>query len=257
MIKISVITAVINAVATIEDTILSVASQAHSDVEHIVVDGASIDGTLEIINRHREKLTKVITEPDRGIYDAMNKGLSLASGEVIGFLNSDDFYEHVHVLEKVAGVMEDPEVDACYADLVYVDPRDMARVVRYWQSKPYENGLCRKGWLPAHPTFFVRRRVFEQFGGFDLEFPRQADFELALRFLDIHKIRTEYVPEVWVRMRMGGLSNRSVLGVVKGNVEAYRACRKNGLKVTPLFLLRKVLSRIPQFFARPQGRTPV
>jgi glycosyltransferase involved in cell wall biosynthesis len=251
--RISVVTVVRNGAGTIEETLRSVQAQTYGDIEQIVVDGASTDGTLDIVERYRAKLAGVVSEPDRGIYDAMNKGLALATGEVVGFLNSDDYYEHDRVLEKVAQVMADPAVDACYADLVYVDPRDSSRVVRYWKSRPYQRGLCSKGWLPAHPTFFVRREIFRKHGGFDLAFPRQADFELSLRFLDIHKIRATYVPEVWVRMRAGGVSNRSIAGVLKGNLEAYRACEKNGVGVTPWFVVRKLLSRVPQFFSRPKG----
>ena len=249
--RISVVTVVRNSVSTIEETIRAVAAQTYGNVEHIVVDGASTDGTQDIVHRYRDKIAKIVSEPDRGIYDAMNKGLALASGDVVGFLNSDDIYEHERVLQKVASVMSDPEVDACYGDLVYTDPSDTRRVTRYWKSRPYEDGLCRRGWMPAHPTFFVRRSVYEQFGGFDLEFRRQADFELTLRLFDVHGIRSVYVPEVWVRMRTGGLSNNSFSGIMKGNIEAYRACRKNGLRVTPFFIVYKMLSRIPQFFARP------
>lgn len=248
--KITVVTVVRNAEKTIEETIRSIRNQGHTDVEHIVVDGASTDGTLDIVKRYRDTISKIISEPDSGLYDAMNKGLALATGEVVGFLNADDFYNHSRVLEQIDRVMKDPKVDACYADLVYVDPEDTTRVVRYWKSQPFKEGLCRKGWLPAHPTFFVRRQIFKRFGGFDLEFSRQADFELALRLLEIHKISAAYVPEVWVRMRVGGLSNNSILGVIKGNVEAYRACHKNGISVTPLFMVRKVLSRLPQFLSR-------
>lgn len=248
--RISIITVVRNAVSTIEETLRSVAAQTYRDAEHIVVDGASTDGTLDIVERYRDSIARLVSEPDRGVYDAMNKGLAVASGEVVGFLNADDFYEHERVLQKVASVMADPQVDTCYADLVYVDTQDTSRVVRYWKSRPYEKGLCQKGWLPAHPTFFARRRVYERFGDFDLAFQRQADFEMALRLFDIHNIKSVYVPEVWVRMRIGGLSNNSMIGVIKGNLEAYRACKKYDLPVTPFFVVRKILSRLPQFIRR-------
>ena len=245
--KISVVTVSFNSADTIEETIRSVARQRYAEKEHIVIDGGSTDGTIDVLQR-QATLMRWQSEPDRGLYDAMNKGFALASGDIVGFLNSDDFYQHAEVLSKVADVMKDERVDACYADLVYVRPHDTQRVVRYWKSREYQNGLCRTGWLPAHPTFFLRRRILEEHGGFDLEFPRQADFELSLRLFEIHHIHAVYVPDVWVRMRTGGVSNRSILGVIKGNIEAYRACRKNRIRVTPFFVFRKMLSRIPQFF---------
>lgn len=181
----------------------------------------------------------------------MNKGIALATGEVIGFLNSDDVYADRGVLGGVAAAFVPPRVAACYGDLVYVDERDTGRVVRYWKSRPYTYGLCAKGWMPAHPTFFVRREVMARCGGFDLQYRRQADFELCLRLLEVQRIEATYLPRVMVRMRRGGMSNNSLLSVLKGNLEAYRACRNNGIAVSPVFVLRKIFSRLPQFFARP------
>jgi glycosyltransferase involved in cell wall biosynthesis len=249
--KISIITAVYNAIDTIEDTILSVANQTYPDVEHIIVDGASTDGTLGVVDKYRPRIAKFVSEPDRGVYDGMNKGLRMASGDVIGFLNADDVYAHKDVLRRVAGVMSNPHVDACYADLVYVDKNDPRRVVRYWKSQQYKEGLFLKGWMPAHPTFFARRAVYERFGGFDLSYPRQSDFELTMRFLHVNKINAVYVPEIFVRMRTGGISNSSWRGVLKGNFEAYRACKKHIPGMSPLFMIRKILSRFPQFFTKP------
>jgi glycosyltransferase involved in cell wall biosynthesis len=189
----------------------------------------------------------VISEADGGVYHAMNKGLSIASGEVVGFLNADDVYVHPDVLARVAETMTDPAIDACYANLVYVDRRQSSRVIRHWVSCDYVPGLFEKGWMPAHPTFFVRKSVYEKLGGFDLRYRLQADFDLALRFMGIHGIQARYVPEVWVRMRMGGMSNNSIRNMIRGNFEAYSACRTNGLNVPPWFILTKVLSRVPQF----------
>ncbi len=182
----------------------------------------------------------------------MNKGIEMATGDVVGTLNADDFYYDDTVLSQVAEVFTDPKVEACYADLIYVDKLDTNKIVRYWKSCDYRPGLFERGWMPAHPTFFVRRSVYRKFGGFDLDFRRQADFELTMRFLATHGIVSRYIPSIWVKMRMGGVSNNSILGVIKGNLEAYRACRKNGLDVRMLpFIARKVLSRIPQFFRKP------
>lgn len=248
---ISIITVVFNAVKTVEESLRSVSNQSYPDIEHIVVDGASTDGTLSLLKKYCDRI-KLVSEPDDGVYDGMNKGLSKAGGDIIGFLNADDVYEHQNVLKRVAEVMSNPKIDACYADLVYVDKDEPRRVVRYWKSRPYEEGLFLKGWMPAHPTFFVRRSVYERLGGFDLSYPRQADFELTMRFLHVHKIRVEYVPEIFVRMRTGGLSNSSWLGILKGNLEAHRALKKHIQKSVPFFIIRKVLSRVPQFFAKPQ-----
>lgn len=244
---ISVVTVVFNAVRTIEDTILSVAHQTHADVEHIVVDGGSTDGTLEVIARHRHRLAIAISEPDNGLYDAMNKGIAAASGDVIGTLNADDVYADETVLEQVATVMQDPGHDACYADLVYVDRINTARVKRIWRSRSFQPGLFLHGWMPAHPTFYARRTVYEQYGLFDTAYKFQADFELTMRFLEVHGVRAAYVPRIWVRMRWGGLSNRSVFNIIRGNLDSFRACRRHGFWVTPAFILWKIASRVPQF----------
>ena len=249
--KISVITVALNSAATIEETILSVHRQAHAEREHIVIDGGSRDGTLDLIDRHRQKFAVCISGPDAGIFDAMNKGLALASGDIVGFLNADDVYADDQVLTHVADAFRDPAVDAVYADLVYVDRFKPARVVRYWQSGDFRPGAFARGWMPAHPTFYVRREVYARLGGFNLQYRLQGDFELTLRFLEVHRIRARHVAEIWVRMRTGGASNRNWRDVLRGNFEAYRAARAHGLKVTPFFVLRKILSRLPQFFARP------
>jgi len=250
MLKISIITVCYNSAATIEDTILSVASQNHKNIEHIIIDGASTDGTMEVIARHRHALAVVVSEPDQGVYDAMNKGLRHASGDVVGFLNADDVYMDEEAVSHIAKAFHDTEVDACYADLIYVESDNPQNLVRSWKSRPFSPGLFKRGWMPAHPTFFVRRRIYEKYGGFDLQYRLQADFELTMRFLEIYRIRSVYIPKVLVRMRMGGLTNRSVLNVLRGNIEAYRACRKNGFMVTPFFMVRKVLSRLPQYLTK-------
>lgn len=249
--KISIITVCYNSVGTLADVFESVASQSWENIEHIVIDGASSDGTQELIGRHRSSSTRVLIEPDTGIYDAMNKGLRLASGDVVGFLNSDDLFADTKVLSRIAQAMEDPAIDACYGDLVYVARQDTSKILRYWKSRGYRSGLCAEGWMPAHPTFYARRSVYERFGGFDLSYKLQADFEMALRLLDIEKIRTRYIPEILVRMRMGGASNASLKNVIRGNIEAVAACRKHGLPGGLSFVARKILSRIPQFVRRP------
>jgi glycosyltransferase involved in cell wall biosynthesis len=253
--KISIITAAYNAAGTIGETLESVASQRYPDVEHIVIDGASSDGTRDIIRRHVSPQVRIQSEPDRGVYDAMNKGLALASGDVVGFLNADDIYACPDVLARVAVTLADPGLDACYADLVYVDKAEAQRPVRRWTSCDYRPGLFERGWMPAHPTFFARKSVYERFGGFNLRYRLQSDFDLLMRFMAVNGIRTRYVPETWVRMRMGGMSNRSIRNVIRGNLEAYAACRANGLDVPPWFILTKVLSRVPQFLRARRTRS--
>ncbi len=251
--KISVITVVFNAVDTIEDTIKSVIDQDYEDIEHIVIDGGSTDGTLDVIDRYREKLAVTVSEPDDGIYDAMNKGIDLATGAVVGTLNSDDWYENNSVISRVVAAFEnDIDLDAVYGDIVFVTKDKPHGLVRYWESQPYKEGLFEKGWMPAHPSFFVKRDCYSRYGKFDLDLKIQSDFDLTMRFMVVNKIETQYLPGVMVKMRMGGVTNNRISNVVKGNLEAYRACKKNGLSVTPLFMVRKVLSRLPQFFRKPR-----
>ncbi|NDH69224.1 MAG: glycosyltransferase, partial [Gammaproteobacteria bacterium] len=155
-----------------------------------------------------------------------------------------------NVLDAIANSFENTAVSACFGDLVYMD-ESLSKLVRYWKSQSYQDGLFEKGWMPAHPTFFVRRIVFERYGDFDLTFQLQSDFDLTMRFLSICKIQSIYLPKVLVKMRVGGATNRSISNIIKGNIEAYQICRKNGLKVSPLFIIKKILSRVPQFFSKP------
>ena len=249
--KISVVTVVFNGAATIAETLASLAQQSHDDIEHIVIDGASTDRTLQIIQDSDWTPDVVVSESDQGLYDAMNKGIALCSGEVIGFLNADDMYEHGDVLKTVAGVFEDSTIDGCYADLVYVDTKNIQSIKRYWTSQPFQSGLFERGWMPAHPTFFVRKSVYEKYGSFDLRYRFQSDYELTARFMAVNEIPTRYIPEVWVRMRMGGTTNRSLSNIIRGNLESYRACKRLGLDMKPWYFITKFAMRIPQFFKRP------
>lgn len=253
--KISIVTAVYNAAGTIQDTLDAVACQTHVDREHIVVDGASSDGTLETLERSRSQLAHLVSEADRGVYDAMNKGLALATGDVVAFLNADDVYVESSVLTRVAEIMADPSVAGCYANLYFVAQDDVSRVVRQMRSRAYLPGLFERGWMPPHPTLFVRREILRALGGFDLSFRLQSDFDLAIRLFQQAGDRMRYVDETWVRMRMGGLSNRSWRHVLRGNLEAYEACKKNGLRVGPWFPAVKVATRIPEFLRGISSRT--
>ena len=248
---ISIITVCLNSAGTIADALESVGKQTFREIEHIVVDGVSTDGTQEIVRGFTPKVARLISEPDRGLYDAMNKGLAAASGEIIGYLNSDDVYASDDVLQKVATVFAEPDVDACYGDLVYVHRNDMSQVVRYWRSRPYSPGLVERGWMPAHPTFFVRRRLLLEEGGFNTRYRYHADFDLVVRLFLQRRIRTKYIPEILVRMRVGGKTNRSLRNIVRGNLESIDSLRSHGVPVTPMFFIGKLVSRVPQFLRRP------
>jgi len=248
--KITIITAVFNSKDFIEDCIRSIHRQTHKDIEHIVIDGGSTDGTLDIIKQYQSGIEKLVSERDDGIYDAMNKGIKFATGEVIGILNADDFYPDSGVLEKVAQVFKNEDIEACYGDLEYVDSVDIGRVVRYWRSGPYDVNKFYSGWMPPHPTFFVRRSIYRQYGLFNLSLGSAADYELMLRFLVKHRIAVAYIPEVIVKMRMGGVSNASIKNRIRANRMDRRAWSVNGLKPYPWTLLFKPLRKVHQFILR-------
>jgi glycosyltransferase involved in cell wall biosynthesis len=247
--SVSIITATFNCDATVRNCIGSVRGQSHP-AEHIVVDGGSTDGTLQIVNGCESGIAKVISETDQGVYDAMNKGVALATGDVIGILNADDVYAHRDVLAKVARVFEDERVDSCYGDLVYLSQDNPDRVVRFWRAGPYDVRRFYRGWMPPHPTFFVRRSVYERYGAFRLENGSAADYELMLRFLLKHGISTAYIPEVLVKMRSGGVSNASLGNRLRANRMDRRAWRVNGLRPRPWTIAMKPLSKIGQYLFR-------
>lgn len=238
-----------NNAKTIKDAINSVLNQSYKDVEYIVIDGASTDGTIEIVQSYGDKI-KFISEKDNGLYDAMNKGIRMATGDVVGILNSDDFYASDKILQIVADEFLKGNIDSVYANLEYIDANDPKRVIRYWRSKKYQEGLFRSGWHPAHPTFFVKKEIYEKYGVFDLSFKIAADYELMLRFFEKCKITSSYVDEVFVKMRIGGESNRSIKNIIKANMESYKAWKANGLYINPLRFLLKPFSKIIQFIKK-------
>jgi glycosyltransferase len=244
-VTISIITATFNSASTLRDCLTSVSSQ-HITAEHLIIDGVSTDKTLSIVNSYPH-IAKTISEPDRGIYDAMNKGIALATGDVIGILNSDDFYADRDVLAKVAQVFTKDGVDSCYGDLVYVDPANISRITRVWKSGPFHINNFFWGWMPPHPTFFVRRTVYEKYGMFNLNLGSAADYELMLRFLVKHKITMAYIPEVLVKMRAGGVSNVSLRNRLKANRMDRKAWEVNGLEPFPWTTCLKPLRKIGQF----------
>ncbi len=250
--KISIITVTFNSVSVINDCLASVKSQKYNNIEHIIIDGASTDGTLTLLESEREKFTTLVSEPDEGIYYAMNKGINIAKGDIIGFLNSDDLYENNEVITKVVKEFQnDASLEACYADLVYVGKFNTSKIIRYVKSSQFKAGMFSKGWCPPHPTFFVRRSVYDTLGNFDLNYYIASDVDLMMRFLEIHKIKSRYIPEIWVKMRVGGTTNRNFKNIYLQNLEILNSFNKNGLIVNPIsFFIYKIISRLKQFFKR-------
>jgi glycosyltransferase involved in cell wall biosynthesis len=246
---ISVITAVLNRAETLGAALRSVHAQAWPSIEHIVIDGGSTDGTIKVIDEHRPNISKLISEPDRGLYDALNKGIRHATGDVIGFLHADDEYASPQALARIASAFEDPAVGAVYGDLVYVRNDDSSRVVRYWKAGQYRRAQLTQGWMPPHPTFYVRRDVYSRFGSFDTRFRIAADYENMLRILWRGRVQAAYIPEVLIRMRTGGMSNRSLFNVLHKSREDYAAMRQNGIGGLQALLLKNV-TKLPQFVTR-------
>lgn len=244
--RISVITAVYNRAKTVSQAIESVQAQRFAHVEHVIQDGGSTDGTLAIIEHLAGPHTSLVSERDFGIYDAINRGISRASGSVIGLMHSDDFFANEQVLEKVAQAMTDPSIDGVYGDLQYVASDNVARVVRHWRSGEYTPDRVRYGWMPPHPTLYLRRQVFEQWGLYDTSYRIAADYDAMLRYLVRGGIRLTYIPEVFVKMRVGGESNRSLDRIVCKSREDLRAIRANGIGGVGT-LVMKNLRKISQF----------
>lgn len=249
--QISVITAVLNRAGTLGDALQSVRAQTWPHVEHIVIDGGSTDGTLSILEAHRSRLARVISEPDKGIYDALNKGIRHATGDVVGFMHADDEFATPEALGHVAAAFGDPAVGAVYGDLEYVR-RDNARVVRYWRAGPYSLQRLAQGWMPPHPTFYLRRELYETLGLFDTRYRIAADYESMLRILGRGGVTPAYVPHILVRMRCGGISNSSVRNMLLKSSEDYTAMRNHGIGGLSA-LLRKNITKLPQFMLRASG----
>jgi glycosyltransferase involved in cell wall biosynthesis len=245
--KISIITASFESESTIKDTLYSVNSQTYPYIDHIIIDSASKDDTLFLVRAHGKRVSHIISEPDKGIFDAYNKGLAVADGEIIGILNSDDFYVTDHVIERVMRAFEDSSVDAVYADLVYVDKDNTDKVVRHWKSRPYRKGDFTRGFSPAHPTLFLRRSVYALTGGFNPEFRLAGDYEYMLRAFHTHCIKSIYLPEIMIRMRTGGATGGSLPFIKKQNLEILRALESQGVSVIkPIFFGRKIIDRVIQ-----------
>lgn len=245
--KISIITVSYNSEKTIEETISSVISQSYPFIEYIIIDGKSTDGTLDIIKKYSGKISKIVSEKDNGIYDAMNKGIKLSSGDIVGILNADDIYANDFILETVIKAISKSHADSCYGDLIYVRENKGDAIVRYWQSCVYNETLFRTGWMPPHPTFFVKKWVYEKYGGFNLTWAIATDYEIMLRFMEKHKIKSCYIPQILVKMRVGGFSNNNIFNVVKQNVAIVKILKENKIRVSPYFFCAKIAERLKQY----------
>jgi glycosyltransferase involved in cell wall biosynthesis len=245
--RVSILTVVYNGAATIRHSIDSVLAQDYPDIEYIIVDGNSKDGTQDIVRSYGNKIARFLSEPDAGIYDAMNKGIQLATGDVIGILNADDFYAYPSVVSEVAGVLAASNADASYGDLEYIDANDATVVRRKWVSGAYKVGAFLNGWMPPHPTFFVRKEVYNTHGLFRLDLGSAADYELMLRFVHRENIKLAYLPKVLVKMRSGGVSNSTLKNRIAANRNDRLAWKINNLKPRFYTLWLKPLRKIIQF----------
>jgi glycosyltransferase len=246
--KVSIITIAYNSAETIEDTIRSVVDQDYSNIEYIIIDGGSTDKTLSIVDKYKDSIATIISEPDKGIYDAMNKGVQNATGDIVGILNSDDIYANKKVVSSIVQAIGNK--DAIYADLVYVDRENTDKVNRYWKSGEYKKGIFKKGWMPPHPTFFIKKSCYDRYGSYNLRLKSAADYELMLRMLHKHNISVAYLQEVITKMRVGGQSNVTLLNRLKANKEDKLAWVINDLKPGPLTLIMKPVRKISQFFKK-------
>lgn len=245
--KVSIITATYNSAATIKDTLQSVSVQNYSDIEHIIVDGKSNDHTLDLVNTFGH-VVKIKSEKDSGIYDAMNKGITMSTGDIVGILNSDDFYVYDTVISDVVDIFNsDSNIQCVYADLIYVDPFDTNKIVRKWNSGHYAMDSFIYGWMPPHPTFFVRRDLYQKYGFFNTTLSTAADYELMLRFLYLHKSTCKYLPKTIIKMRAGGASNQSFKARYNANRQDRLAWSLNGITPKWYTLLLKPLRKIIQY----------
>ncbi|WDN89435.1 glycosyltransferase [Desulfosarcina sp. BuS5] len=248
--KISVITVCRNAEATISDTLFSVQEQSYNNIEHILIDGASSDGTADIIRKHERRLAYWVSEPDQGIYDAMNKGIQQATGDLVGFLNADDIFANNMVLEWIAKAFSERDISACYGDLIYVDHTDLSRVVRYYRSKYFTPARIACGVMPAHPTLYLKNDIFKKFGLFKTDYRIAADFEFIARIFGKQMIKFHYIPRVLVKMRMGGISTRSIKSNFILNQEIFRACCENNIPTSLFKVYSKYFRKIFELVQR-------
>ncbi len=245
-IKISLITVVYNAQNTIDRCLDSVVRQKFNNIQYIVIDGGSTDGTIKIINKYRDKISVFISEPDNGIYDAMNKGISLATGDIIGTLNADDFLADADILSDVASIFAQQNISILYGNLDFIDTNE--KIVRKWRSGEYKSGKFNWGWMPPHPTFYCKKELFEKLGGYKLDYGSAADYELMLRFIHAYKAKVFYLNKVLIKMFIGGISNKNITNRVKALLYDLKAMRNNDILFPFITVIFKPLRKIMQFF---------
>lgn len=247
--KVSVITATYNSAKSIESCLFSVLNQNYNDIEYVIIDGESSDQTLSILNKFAAEFNqiKIFSEKDSGIYDALNKGISLTSGDIIGFVHSDDFLESNNIIHEIVSMFKSDNLDGVYGDLQYVDKGNTQNVKRNWTSCKFNKSLLKKGWMPPHPTLFLKKEVYEKHGFFDLSYSISADYDFILRIFNDSELKFKYLPKVITKMRFGGVSNRSLKNIIKKSKEDYRAIISNNIG-NFLTLIRKNFSKIKQLF---------
>lgn len=245
--KVSIITVTFNSKRTLSDTFASVIGQEYSATEYIVVDGGSTDGTLEIIKANEAQISNWISEPDSGLYDAMNKGIRMATGDVIGLINSDDFYIDSKVISDVMAIFRRQQVDAVHGELFYVDAENTDKVVRHWKTGEFTKGSFANGWHPAHPTLFLKRSVYEKYGLFNLNFKLAADFEFMCRIFEKYTISSVYLNRPLIKMRLGGATSKNLRNILAQNIECYRAFITNGVPVSPFYTFKRILPKLKQY----------
>ena len=251
--KISIITVSFNSAKTIKETIESILIQDYNNIEYIIIDGGSSDETINIVKSYSEKISYFISEKDNGIYDAMNKGIKAATGDIIGILNSDDFYPNSFVLSNVARSFEKYNCDAVYGDLVYVKAKDTTQIKRYWQAGNYNTSKIKNGWMLPHPTFFVKKVMYDRYGLYNTDLKSAADYEMILKLLYKENISVQYIPMILVKMRMGGASNSTFLNRIRANKEDGLAWTKNQLNKPMFVRIKKPLQKVIQFFKKPKN----
>jgi glycosyltransferase len=248
--KVTLITATYNSEKYLEECIKSVINQRYPHIEHIIIDGKSKDGTLAIIKKYESHIARWISETDRGMYDAINKGMEMATGDIIGILNSDDMLDSENVIEWIVNAFEEKKVDSIYGDLEYVDPVDTNKIYRIWKGKEYKRSLFKIGWMPAHPTFYFRAELFSKYGGYESHYYSAADYEFMARYLYKHRISSYYLPKLIVKMRRGGQSNSSWRQRFRANRRDYLAMKKNNIPFAFIVSILKPLSKVHQYYQK-------
>ena len=249
--KVSLITVSYNAASVIQTCIESVLAQDYPDIEYLIIDGASMDGTVELVQSYGDRITRFVSEPDKGIYDAMNKGIQLGTGDIVGLLNADDLYANDQIISRVVQEFQSKQVDTVYGDLVYIQDNNLDQIVRYFPGVDFHPNKLRKGMMPPHPTFFVKRELYEQFGMFDTQYKIVADFDLMVRLFHTHQVSYSYIPEVLVKMRSGGASTQGIKSTLTINQEMLHSCRSHGISTNLPLIYSKYFSKVFQLVKKP------